>query len=245
MKIGVLGTGRMGKAIDVAVAQTAHTIIFRCDDEHLLTPELATQADVIIDFTIADCLQSNLEIALQNDVPFVTGTTGWDAQRGAMSELVQEYNGSFLHAANFSIGVALFRMLASQAARLFDAVEKYDFGIHEIHHTGKADSPSGTAILLGDTMLDKLSSKTRLVYGNSKGKIARDALQISSQRVGAIPGTHRIFIDSTVDSIELTHTAHGREGFAAGSIWAAEWLIGKTGFFTLDDMLADILPKIE
>ena len=244
MQIGILGTGRMGTALDDAMRHTDHSIVFRCNEQRPLTLELAARADAIIDFTTASAVAGNAEMALQHKVPFVTGTTGWENQRATIRKLVQQYNGSFLYAANFSIGVALFRIMALQAARLFDSIGGYDFGIHEIHHTGKADSPSGTALLLGETMLKNISGKTKIDFGNTNGKISSEVLQITSQRTGAIPGTHRIFITSPEDSIELAHIAHGRSAFAAGSIRAVEWLSGRTGFFTLDDMLADILPSI-
>jgi len=150
-------------------------------------------------------------------------------------------NGSFLYASNFSIGVLLFHKLLGKAAALYSPFSQYDFALHELHHNQKADYPSGTALTLAKKVLDNVPSKNSLQIGNPPDKIANDKLQVSSSRVGSIPGTHTLYIESTDDSIELTHRAQGRSGFAAGSVKAAEWLVDKKGFFSIDNMLDDIL----
>ncbi len=227
----------MGMAVEAVAEDSSHEIVFRCDVDNQLTGELAARAEVIIDFSTAHCIKQNVESAMRAGTPFVTGTTGWQEELGAVQALVEKYDGSFLYAANFSVGVALFRQLVQQASRLFSAFENYDFAIRESHHNGKQDCPSGTALMLGETVLQHLPRKQRLVFGNQDGAIAAAELQISSSRFGAVPGTHSIFIDSAEDFIELKHVARGRAGFATGALRAAEWLQGRKGFFTLEDML--------
>lgn len=241
MRIGLIGTGRMGLAVEQAVAQTSHEIVFRCDIDNQLTGEIAASAEVMIDFSTARCIKQNVVLAMEAGIPFVTGTTGWQDTFDAVRALVEKYNGSFLHAANFSIGVALFRHIVALASRSIAAFENYDLAIHESHHNGKIDCPSGTALLLAETVLQQLPRKKKLVIGNPDGAISPAELQISSSRIGSVPGTHRVFIDSAEDTIELKHVARGRAGFAVGAIRAAEWLADKSGFYSLEDMLQDFL----
>ena len=243
MRIGLLGTGRMGLAVEQAAANTSHEIVFRCDIDNQLTGDIAATAEVIIDFSSAQCIKQNVAIAMAAEIPFVTGTTGWQNEFSAIRALVGKHDGSFLHAANFSIGVALFKQIVAQASRFFAAFENYDFAIHESHHNGKVDCPSGTGLLLGETVLQHLPRKNRIVAGNPDGAILPDELQISCSRVGSVPGTHSVFIDSAEDTIELKHVARGRAGFAVGAIRAAEWLVGKSGFYSLEDMLQDFLTQ--
>lgn len=238
MRIGLIGSlGRMGLAIKEVVKETSHEIIAEFDIDNPLTKESIGNCEVLIDFTVASSLESNLEIALQKGVPFVTGTTGWYNQIDLFKEKVKNAKGSFLYASNFSIGILLFHKLLARTAELYGPFSQYDFAIHEIHHNQKADSPSGTALTLAGEVLKNLPGKTDLQIGNPPAKIASDKLQVSSSRVGSVPGTHTLYVESPQDSIEIIHRLKSRAGLASGAIKAAEWIIGKKGFFSMDDMI--------
>ena len=243
MKIGMIGTGNMGKAVTAAAEETHHDIAINFDINKKPTADAVKECDVLIDFTTANALLDNVKVALEAGLPFVTGTTNWQDQYSEIKNLVEKHNGSFLYAANFSIGVLLFQKLVGHAAQLYSSFENFDFAVHETHHSGKIDSPSGTANVIGETILQSLPQKKNILNGNPQGKILNNQLQISSTRVGAASGTHRVFIDSSEDSIELVHTARGRAGFARGAIRAAEWLLEKKGFFTINDMLTEVLKE--
>lgn len=242
MNLALVGMGNMGRAVVSAVAATPHRIVAQFNSKYPPTAAALEKCDVVIDFSTAAALRFIVEQALAAAKPLVTGTTGWQEQLPEIKILVESRGGSFLHAPNFSLGVLLFQQLARSAAQLFAPLERYDFALHEIHHAGKRDSPSGTALALAEALRRELPQKERILIGNREGKISKHELQISSTRVGAVPGTHRVFIDSPEDSIELVHTARGRAGFAAGALKGAEWLLGKKGFFSIEDMLADLLP---
>ncbi|MEL6616703.1 MAG: dihydrodipicolinate reductase C-terminal domain-containing protein, partial [Bacteroidota bacterium] len=150
-----------------------------------------------------------------------------------------------LYAPNFSLGVAMVVRALRGMLPLLEQLDDYDAWVHELHHTGKVDSPSGTALLLANTLLDGLSRKTRIEPETQHGAIAPEALHVSSGRVGHIFGEHTAGVDSAVDQITVTHRAKDRRAFASGAVRAAEWVRGKTGLFTLDDMLGDWVPTGE
>lgn len=243
MRIGLIGMGKMGKAITQVVSEGPHQIVAEFEIDKPMTGEAILECDALIDFSFAGALDKNLKIALEMKVPFVTGTTGWYDKMESYKEKVKMGNGSFLYASNFSIGVLLFHKLLTRAAELYNPFSQYDFALHEVHHNQKADSPSGTAITLANEVLKKLDSKNSLQIGNPDAKIAADKLQISSSRVGSVAGIHSLFIESGQDSIELTHKANGRIGFASGAVKAAEWLVGKKGFYTMDDMINSLITE--
>jgi len=243
MRIGLIGSaGKMGKAIKNVVRETSHEITVNFDIDRVVTKEALSDCDVLIDFSIASALENNLNNALEAGLPLVSGTTGWYEQIDIFKSRVENAGGAFLYASNFSIGVLLFHKLLARTAELYSPFEQYDFSIHEIHHNQKTDSRSGTAITLADEVLKNAPRKTEIQTGNSPGKIETTKLQISSSRIGNVPGTHTLYVDSLQDSVEVTHRAHGRIGFASGAVKAAEWLMGKKGFFSMDDMI-DTLVK--
>jgi len=238
MRIALIGSsGRMGQAVKQVVDDTSHEIVAGFDVDNMPQKNTLSNCDVLIDFSTATALKSNLKVALQAGKPFVTGTTGWYDDIEEIKDEVKKAEGSFLYASNFSIGILLFHKLLSRAAELYGSFESYDFALHEIHHNQKEDSPSGTALTLAKEVLINVPGKEDLQVGNPDGKIPKDKLNVSSSRVGHVPGTHTLFIDSLQDTVEITHRAHGRVGFAAGAVKAAEWLIAKKGFYTMDDML--------
>ena len=247
MKIAIVGYGRMGQMVHSLIeGGHVHEAVAIIDPSSSsgrvtslsLTDAVLSKADVAIDFSASSAVLSNAAVYARTGTPAVIGTTGWG---GDLSSIGGEHV-RIIHSGNFSIGVALFLSLVSEAARLFDPFDQYDISVSEIHHRMKADAPSGTALMIADRLLEGLGRKDHLVIGNPDGVIAPDGLEVSSMRVGSEPGTHTVTIDGDADTITLTHRARSREGFARGAIRAAEWLIGKDdGIYTMDDFINDML----
>lgn len=225
MKIALIGYGKMGKLIEQKALDKGHSIIAVMDSKKPVSlpssKQAISHADVVIDFSTPDSVMGNLRAVADLKKNLVMGTTGWTDKLGEAERIVNASGIGFLHSPNFSLGVALFFKLMDKAASLLEPFDQYDAAGIEIHHKNKLDSPSGTAKLLS----------TRI---NAHRK---HPITFSSVRVGSVPGTHTVVFDSPADSITLTHTAHNREGFAGGALHAAEWLQGKKGIFTLDDLL--------
>lgn len=231
MKIALLGYGKMGKTIEKIALERGHTIIFRVD---INTGNYdITQADIAIDFSTPDAAVSNISNCFKNQVPVVSGTTGWLDNYQNMTDLCQETEGGFIYASNFSLGVNIFFELNQHLARLMNNVPGYDLSIEEIHHTQKLDAPSGTAISLADGIIAE-SDKNSWSLGVTNDK---KQIPIESKRIPDIPGTHTVSYNSGVDRVDIVHTAHNRDGFALGAVIAAEWLLGKKGVFSMKDVL--------
>jgi 4-hydroxy-tetrahydrodipicolinate reductase len=243
VKIGLVGKGNMGRAIAAYIPATAHTIAAQFDSTHPVTPEALHGCDVVLDFSTPHALAEIVECAGDAGVPLVTGTTGWNHDRQRIEARVEAKKSAFLWGANFSVGTLLFARLVRRCGELFARMEGYDIALHEIHHNRKLDSPSGTARLLAETLMEVVPRKSRVQAGNVEGRIATETLHISSSRVGSVPGTHHVYVEGAEDSIELIHRARGRGCFARGAIAATEWLPGRRGFFTVDDMIDDILGQ--
>lgn len=245
MNIALVGYGKMGQEI-ARLAQGKHTLTL-IDPAHLdaafITPQDAdfSRIDVAIDFTHPSVVLANITTYCEKKVAVVVGTTGWHEHLEDVQTQVETAEIGFLYATNFSIGVNLFWETLKDAAKKFNKFEEYDTFGHEYHHNQKADSPSGTALTTAEILLDALDKKTALVTQALNRKIEPHELHFSSTRGGNIPGTHSVFFDSPADTIEFTHTARNRTGFASGALKSAEWLNGKTGFFTIKDFLASIL----
>ena len=232
MKIGLIGYGAMGKSVKALAENKNHEIAVIIDesDATLSAAKLAEKLkgiDAAIDFSFFEAVKRNVEACLIADVSLVEGTTGWNAEKNAIKKMVEEKNGAFVFGANFSIGVNLFYKIAAYASELFSKFEDYEAFIEEQHHSRKRDAPSGTALKLKE-----------IVAVN----IAKD-FSVSSTRAGNIPGTHRVGFDGNADQILLEHTARSREGFASGAILAAEWLVGRQGFYEFTDVMEEILKK--
>lgn len=230
MKIALLGYGKMGKTIEQIAVSRGHTIVLKVD-QHTTNYDI-TQADVAIDFSVPNAAVGNLSNALKNNVPVISGTTGWLQDYENIIRLCKERDGAFIYASNFSIGVNIFFELNKQLAKMMAHLETYKVSIEEIHHTQKLDAPSGTAITLAEGIIDN-SNFNKWDLDNSDS----ETLPITSKRIADVPGTHSILYDSQVDSIEIKHTAKSREGFALGAVIAAEWILDKTGIFTMKDVL--------
>jgi len=185
----------------------------------------------------------NIEALAKRGLNVVVGTTGWYDQLPRVRDIVAKNKIGFFYTPNFSLGVQLFWKIVAQAAALMDGFEDYDVFGHEWHHAHKTDSPSGTAKRTAEIILQHLHRKKTLVTQTLMRAPRPEELHFTSTRGGDIPGTHRVTFDSPYDTIDITHTARSRAGFAAGAVRAAEWLKGKKGFFTMDDYLQDVLPR--
>lgn len=229
MKIALIGYGAMGKLIRALAENKGHMIAAVVDeaDAGASAAQLAEKlggADVAIDFTTAAAVRRNVEAAIAAGVPLVEGTTGWNAERHDIEKLVRDANGAFVFGANFSIGVNLFYRVAELAAELFAKFPEYEAFIEEQHHSRKKDAPSGTALKLKDLVSRHIDKE----------------IGVSATRAGDIPGTHRVGFDGPFDQILLEHAARSREGFAAGALMAAEWVVGRKGFYEFTDVVDEV-----
>lgn len=230
MKIALLGYGRMGQAIEKIALERGHEIVIRKDVEPL-TEDLS-QADVAIDFSHPNAAFDNIISCMQAGVPVVSGTTGWLDRIEEAKAVCNEVHGAFLYASNFSIGVNLFFNLNAYLARMMRHLKDYDVEMEETHHIHKLDAPSGTAISLAEGIMEQSDKNSWSLEKGSKKE-----LFIGVKREGEVPGTHIVRYGSKVDSIEIKHTAHSRTGFALGAVVASEWLLGKEGVFSMNDVL--------
>lgn len=236
MKIAILGYGKMGKAIEEIALQKGHEVVLKVNIDNLEdnTIENIRKADVAIEFTGPASAYANLQNCFQAGVPVVCGSTGWLENLDKAKQECTQNNGALLYASNFSIGVNIFFAVNERLAELMSAQPQYDVELKEIHHTQKLDAPSGTAITLAEQILGKLKSKKQWVGTRTQSP---EDLVILSERIDPAPGTHHVKYSSPIDDIEIIHTAHSRRGFAAGAVSAAEFLKGRTGIFTMKDVL--------
>lgn len=230
MKIALLGYGRMGKVIERIALERGHEIVLR-KDSHDTFAGLET-ADVAIDFSVPDAAVGNISACLNGNIPVVSGTTGWLEQYHDVAQLCEEKKGAFIYGSNFSLGVNIFFELNTYLAKMMSNLKQYKVTMEEIHHTQKLDAPSGTAITLAKDIIAN-SDYSSWAIGNPQ----EDEIFIDAKRIEGVPGTHSVYYTSDVDTIEIKHTAHSREGFAVGAVVAAEWLAGKTGIYTMKDVL--------
>ena len=231
MKIALLGYGRMGKTIEQIALQKGHEIVLKIDENSKKYD--ITLADVAIDFSIPSVAFTNISNCLNNNVPVVSGTTGWLDKFNEAKELCINNKGAFIYASNFSLGVNIFFELNEHLAKMMRNLSQYQISMEEIHHTQKLDEPSGTAITLAEGII-KHSPKNNWALNVTNNETV---IPIIAKRIPNVPGTHSIEYKSDVDTIDIKHTAHNRDGFALGAVIAAEWLVGKTGVFTMKDVL--------
>ncbi|MDO6603280.1 4-hydroxy-tetrahydrodipicolinate reductase [Arenibacter palladensis] len=230
MNIALFGYGKMGKMIEKIALKRNHNIVAKIDLD--ATDINFSEIDVAIDFSMPNAAYGNIKNCLEHNVPIISGTTGWLQDYQKAVALCKKNNGAFIYASNFSLGVNLFFELNSYLAKLMAPQDQYGVAMEEIHHTQKLDAPSGTAITLAEGVIDNTN------YTKWKLDSAGDReIPITAKRIGDTPGTHTVTYESEVDSIEIKHTAHNREGFALGAVIAAEWIVGKSGVFTMKDVL--------
>lgn len=230
MRIALLGYGKMGKVIEAIALQRGHTIVLKVSSE--IKNYTLTDVDVAIEFSTPESAVENITHCLHHNVPVICGTTGWLEDYDKMMQLCHDRNGAFIYASNFSLGVNIFFELNTTLAKLMRGLPQYNVSIEEIHHTQKLDAPSGTAITLANDIIAHSEYHDWTLENPNHNE-----LPIVAKRIENVPGTHEITYHSTVDSIQIKHTAHSREGFALGAVVAAEWLLGKKGVFTMKDVL--------
>ena len=230
MKIALLGYGKMGMAIEKIAVGRGHEIVLRKTEYN--TFDGLEMADVAIDFSVPTAAAINITTALNTGIPIVSGTTGWLEDYEIMVALCEEKNGTFIYSSNFSLGVNIFFRLNEYLAKIMRKFPQYKVEMEEIHHKQKLDAPSGTAISLAKGVIEN-SDYSSWALENAKA----DEILIAAKREDNVPGTHSVFYHSDVDTIEIRHTAHNREGFALGAVMAAEWILDKNGVFTMKDVL--------
>lgn len=233
MKIGLIGYGAMGRLVGDLATQRGHEIVVTIDIdgadgsvEDLV--ESMRVCEVAIDFSIGDAVPKHAEACARAQKPLVVGATGWLSEVENVRRIIEDADGTLIYGANFSIGVQIFYRIAARAAELFRNVESYDPFIEEAHHKRKRDAPSGTAL-----QLEKIAAQG----------LGRE-VPVSSTRAGYIPGTHRLGFDSAADQIRITHEARSREGFAAGALMAAEWIVGRKGFYEFSEVFDEIVASL-
>ena len=231
MKIALVGYGKMGHIIDEIATKKGHEIVAKLNETP--TTENLNNPDVVIEFSNPEVAFNNIKVCLENKIPVICGTTGWLDQKLEIEKIALQNNTAFLYGSNFSLGVNLFFALNEKLASLMKDFSEYNVQLEEIHHTHKKDAPSGTAISLAEGIIknDQRFDAWKLAETQNK------ELGIFAIRQDEVPGTHSVCYRSEVDEIQIKHTAFNRNGFAVGAIVAAEWIIGKTGNFTMNDVL--------
>ena len=238
LRIALVGYGQMGREIERLAAGRGIDIAARYTSHSPLGDEPVAPFDAAIEFSRPDAAVANIERVLGWGKPIVVGTTGWLSRMEDVRRAVDTFQGRVIYGSNFSIGVNLFFKLVREAGRLFDDREMYDVAVHEIHHNRKADSPSGTAITAANILLEEIARKTSLLTDPPHGRIDPSALHVTSQRLGATIGTHTVAFDSDADTLELTHRARNRSGFALGALLAAQWIVGREpGIYRFEEIL--------
>ena len=231
MKIALLGYGRMGKAIESIAKSRGHEIVAIIDKDN--PKDSLNGAEVAINFSVPSAAVANITHAINEGVAVVCGTTGWLDSRADIESRCTSKKGAFLYASNFSLGVNIFFALNEKLAQMMGQHKEYNASLTEIHHTQKLDAPSGTAITLAEGVLPYIDKNTWALEEDAKEK----DLPIRAERLPDVPGTHTVDYNSLTDKISIEHVAHNRDGFALGAVVAAEWINGKSGIFTMKDVL--------
>lgn len=235
MKVGLVGYGKMGQAIEQILIGKGHSIskIINIDNIQEINEIKPENTDVVIEFTAPESALSNIKAVLGNKVPVVSGSTGWLEHYQEVVDFCNQQGTGFFYASNYSLGVNIFFKLNEQLAKMMNG-QGYNSSMVEIHHTQKLDAPSGTAITLAEGLIANNADKSTWVNEPTENQ---EELEIISERVDNVPGTHDVTYTSEVDTIKISHVAHSRQGFAQGAVLAAEFLAGKRGVYSMDDLL--------
>ncbi|MCL1934043.1 MAG: 4-hydroxy-tetrahydrodipicolinate reductase [Candidatus Azobacteroides sp.] len=236
MKLALIGYGKMGHAIEEIANDRGHTIVsvIDVDNQYDFDSPQFLSADVAIEFSQPRSAFTNYLKCFERNIPVVAGTTGWLARWDEIKNLCVEGNHTFFYASNYSIGVNIFFALNKYLAKIMNNFPTYDVRIEEVHHIHKLDSPSGTAITLAEHILENINRKKQ--WREDSGGTNED-LPILSKREGEVAGIHEIIYESDADTIRIQHDAKNRKGFALGAVLAAEFVQGKKGFLSMNDML--------
>jgi len=246
MKLALFGYGRMGRAVEEVARQRGHQITSILDEHSNpegrgISERSLAGADVAIDFSSAGAVLPNVAAAAGLGTAVVVGTTGWEENLSVVERIVRDSGTGLLYAPNFSVGMLTFARLVRRAGELANALDGYDVHLFEAHHRHKVDHPGGTARLLAQILLDTIDRKERWSTDLHEGRpVPPELLQVSVARVGEVAGVHEVGIDGPDDRIVLRHEARGRLGFARGAVLAAEWLAGRSGIFTMEDLMEEL-----
>ncbi len=236
MKIAILGYGRMGKTIEEIAVARGHKIVLKISDDIASYDLNKADIDVAIDFSIPKAAFKNITTCFKHGIPVVSGTTGWLDKYDKAVTICKEEESAFLYASNFSIGVNVFFELNKKLAHMMKNLDEYAVDVEEIHHTKKLDAPSGTAISLAEQIM----AENEKLTGWQLDHAGKNEIPVYAKRIADVPGTHTVAYRSPIDSIEIMHTAHSRQGFAKGAVIAAEWLQDKQGVFSMRDVLSSL-----
>ena len=237
MKIALLGYGKMGKEIEKILLERGHSVSQKVTSKDCLTDLDFSSTDVAIEFSTPQTAEQNIKFCINNSIPVIVGTTGWYEHFDNLKLLCEQQKSALLYATNFSLGVNIFFAVNTHLAKLMNSQPDYTCSVKEIHHTEKVDAPSGTGISIAEQIIDQMNK-----YSDWENKLPQDIsnphiLPLASERLPNVPGTHEVVYENEIDKIEISHTAHNRKGFALGSVIAAEWILNKTGVFTMKDVL--------
>lgn len=242
MKIGLIGYGRMGKEIERISNEYGMSVFAIYDKDNTIQNNNIAEIDVLVDFSEPASAIANMQYSVDNGIPIVAGVTGWYEKKEEMRNYVIEKQGSVIFGSNFSVGMNIMFAASRLISKLAYRSGIYDVALHEIHHTKKKDSPSGTAITLSDIVLSEFVSKKDKEFNAVNGNVIPDhILHVSSQRIGKIVGEHTLLFDSDCDTIRLEHSAKNREGFARGALLAAKWIKGQKGFFDFSEVFEEVV----
>ena len=231
MNIALLGYGKMGKTIEQIAIKRGHNVVLTIDKDTINYD--ITKADVAIDFSVPSVAFKNISNCINNNVPVISGTTGWLDKYDDAVALCKEKKGAFIYSSNYSLGVNIFFELNKTLAKMMSALKQYNVAMEEIHHTQKLDAPSGTAISLANDIIEYHKGFTNWKLDEN----GKNTIPITAKRIADVAGTHTVTYKSEVDTIKIEHIAHNRQGFALGAVIAAEWIVGKTGVFPMNDVL--------
>jgi 4-hydroxy-tetrahydrodipicolinate reductase len=240
-KLAIVGYGNMGKAVENAAKEKGFEITDIFDINSLIDTEKSYNFDVAIDFSFPSSVIDNIGKLCKLNKNIVVGTTGWKQSFNDIESIVKENKTGLIYGSNFSIGMQLYMKLIEDISKMLINTDGYDIFIHEIHHKRKKDSPSGTALSLADIIINNYTSKKTIITETAHTAIEPEQLHITSTRGGEISGTHTVYIDSIADTIEITHRAKNRNGFAVGALEAAKWIHNKKGIYDFNKIIYDIL----
>lgn len=236
MNIAIIGYGKIGQEVEKLALERNHKVILRVDINNInsLSADDLRNVDVAIEFSVPQSAFSNINLCFDHNIPVLSGTTGWLEKFDLIIERCKNENQTFFYASNYSIGVNLFFKLNNQLAKMMNSFSDYNVQIEETHHIQKMDAPSGTAITLAEGIIENLDRKNKWEKENANSS---DSIAIKSIREGAVPGNHKIIYDTSFDTIKIEHDAKSRKGFALGAVLAAEFIVGKKGYYTMNDLL--------
>ncbi|MCT4592373.1 MAG: 4-hydroxy-tetrahydrodipicolinate reductase [Candidatus Gracilibacteria bacterium] len=239
MNIALIGYGKMGQLIHKVAESRGHKVVSIVDPSkgNQIDADTMKGIDVAIDFSVPEMAISNLEKASQYGVNYVMGTTGWIDQMSKVQDITKKSGIGFIWGSNFSLSVQIFFRIIREAAKIANKFEEIDIAAYEAHHRHKLDAPSGTAETMGQIILEELDRKKRLLLDRPFSKISPDDLHLSTIRVGEVPGTHCMIMDTESDTIEIKNTSRNRNGFVLGAVIASEFINGKKGFYDFQDVV--------